>query len=210
MNIETNYHKDWQNNRMNFILSMYPKEFFKDKKILELGSYNGYFGECFRKMGAYVLSIEGRPENVTSIKNNFPELLIECRDLDTNTWEWGEWDIIINFGLIYHLEKHHKEHLENCINNCNLLFLESVIYDSNQSEIFFKNESGGDQSLSDVGGTPSTSYVEDILNNLNSKFTKYTTSNLNGIYHHYDWVDTGLKNYDGWARRFWVVENNQK
>lgn len=210
MNVETNYHKDWQNNRINFILSMYPKEFFKDKKILELGSFNGYFGESFRRMGASVLSIEGRPENVISIRNNFPELLIECRDLDTNTWEWGEWDIIINFGLIYHLEKHHKEHLENCINNCNLLFLESVIYDSNQSEIFFKNESGGDQSLSDVGGTPSTSYVEDILNNLNTKFTKYTTSNLNGIYHHYDWVDTGLKNYDGWARRFWVVENNQK
>lgn len=210
MNVETNYHKDWQNNRINFILSMYPKEFFKDKKILELGSFNGYFGESFRRMGASVLSIEGRPENVISIRNNFPELSIECRDLDTNTWEWGEWDIIINFGLIYHLEKHHKEHLENCINNCNLLFLESVIYDSNQSEIFFKNESGGDQSLSDVGGTPSTSYVEDILNNLNTKFTKYTTSNLNGIYHHYDWVDTGLKNYDGWARRFWVVENNQK
>ena len=210
MNVETNYHKDWQNNRINFILSMYPKEFFKDKKILELGSFNGYFGESFRRMGASVLSIEGRPENVISIRNNFPELLIECRDLDTNTWEWGEWDIIINFGLIYHLEKHHKEHLENCINNCNLLFLESVIYDSNQSEIFFKNESGGDQSLSDVGGTPSTSYVEDILNNLNTKFTKYTTSNLNGIYHHYDWVDTGLKNYDGWARRFWVVVNNQK
>ena len=175
-----------------------------------MGSFNGYFGESFRRMGASVLSIEGRPENVISIRNNFPELSIECRDLDTNTWEWGEWDIIINFGLIYHLEKHHKEHLENCINNCNLLFLESVIYDSNQSEIFFKNESGGDQSLSDVGGTPSTSYVEDILNNLNTKFTKYTTSNLNGIYHHYDWVDTGLKNYDGWARRFWVVENNQK
>lgn len=210
MNIETNYHKDWQINRMNFILSLYPKDFFKDKKILELGSCNGYFGECFRKMGATVLSVEGRPENVQSIKNNFPELPVECSNLDTDTWEWGKWDIIINFGLIYHFEKYHKEHLENCLNNCDLLFLESVIYDSFNSEIFFRNETGFDQSLSDVGGTPSTLYVENILNSLNTKFTKYTNSKLNGNGHHYDWVDKGLNNFDAVARRFWIVENYER
>ena len=41
---QTTYHPDWQINRINFILSKYPKEFFKGKRILEVGAYNGYIG----------------------------------------------------------------------------------------------------------------------------------------------------------------------
>jgi hypothetical protein len=203
---QTNYHSDWQINRINFILSKYPNDFFKGKRILEVGAYNGYIGAYFSSLGADVHCLEGRIENVVNIKNDYPMVTAEVADLDTSDWNWGNWDIIINFGLYYHLEKYHKEHLENCINNCDLMFFESVIYDSNTAEIYFRNEAGDDQSLSELGGTPSTSYVENIFKEKNVNYQKFKDSSLNNYQHRYDWPDTGFKVFNQFDRRFWIVQ----
>jgi hypothetical protein len=203
--IESRYYSDWQVNRINFILSKYPKEFFSGKRILELGAYNGYIGAYFSSLGAEVHCLEGRPENVVNIKNDYPMVTVEIADLDSPEWKWGHYDIIINFGLYYHLETYHKEHLENCINNCDLMFFESVIYDSFEPEIYFRQEEGSDQSLSKTGGTPSTSYVENIFMNNDVVYEKFMESILNAG-HHYDWIDTNSKKLDQYARRFWIVK----
>lgn len=202
---DTQYHPEWQKSRINFILSKYPKEFFEGKRILELGAYNGYIGSYFSTLGAQVHCVEGRQSNVDRIKNDYPNVTVECFNLDTPEWNWGHYDIIINFGLYYHLENFHKEHLENCINNCDLMFFESVIYDSFEPEIYFRTEEGDDQSLTPIGGTPSTSYVENILNNHPIKYEKFSDVLLNGNGHHYDWIDTGNKLFSGTARRFWII-----
>lgn len=203
---QTNYHSDWQQNRINFILSKYPKEFFKGKRILELGAYNGYIGAYFNTLGAEVHCVEGRVENVVNIMNDYPNVTAEVGNLDTNEWKWGRWDIIINFGLYYHLEKFHKEHLVNCINNCDLLFFETVVYDSNEAEIYFRSEYGDDQSLTSIGGTPSTSYVEGIFNDNSVQYKKYTDPFLNNYQHKYDWPDSGNKVFNQFHRRFWIVK----
>lgn len=204
---QSNYYSNWQNNRVKFILDLYPFDFFKDKKVLELGSHNGYIGNYFlEKLKSKVTSVEGRFENFCKIKENYPLLNVQCCDLDTDKWDFGKYDVIINFGLYYHLEKHHEKHLVNCINNCDLMFFETVIYDSFDSEIFFRNESGNDQSLTDRGGTPSTSYVEDIFEKTNCKFKKYCDFELNGEGHHYDWKDANTKTFDDRSRRFWVIK----
>ena len=205
---ETTYHADWQVNRINFILSKYPTEFFKGKRILELGAFNGYIGAYFSALGAEVHCIDGRPENVNNIKRDYPNVTAEVGNLDTTEWNWGYYDIIINFGLYYHLQNFHKEHLTNCINNCDLMFFESVIYDSFEDEIYFRAEEGTDQSLSGYGGTPSTLYVENILNANDANYTKYTNSELNYGGHHYDWVDLNSKSLHEAARRFWIIKNN--
>jgi len=202
---ETNYHPDWQRNRIEFILSKYPKEFFKGKRILELGAFNGYIGAYFSTLGADVHCVEGRVENVVNIKNDYPQLKAELADLDTSEWIWGHYDIIINFGLYYHLEKFHREHLNNCINNCDLMFFESVIFDSNDDTIYFREEQGNDQALTPIAGTPSTSHIENIFNQYPITYEKFSDSSLNGNCHHYDWEDKGTEIYDTWARRFWIV-----
>jgi hypothetical protein len=203
---KTTYHADWQINRINFILSKYPKEFFKGKRILEVGAYNGYIGAYFNALGAEVHCLEGRIENVINIKNDYPNITAEVADLDSPDWNWGHYDIIINFGLYYHLEKFHKEHLQNCINNSDLMFFETVIYDSSEPEIYFRNEMGDDQSLTSIGGTPSTSYVESIIKETNSGYKKYTDPFLNNFEHKYDWPDTGFKVFNQFHRRFWIVQ----
>ena len=164
------YHPDWQISRIDFILSKYPKEFFKGKRILELGACNGYISAYFKSLGAEVLAVEGRGENVEKIKEYYPDLDVEEYNLDTDIWYFGKWDIIINFGLYYHLETYHIEHLENCINNCDLMFFETVVYDSYESGLYFKYEEGYDQSLSNNGGTPTTSFVESIFQNNNKNY----------------------------------------
>ncbi len=203
---QTNYHPDWQINRINFILSKYPKEFFKGKRILEVGAYNGYIGAYFNALGAEVHCLEGRIENVINIKNDYPQITAEVADLDSPEWKWGKWDIIINFGLYYHLEKYHKEHLNNCIDNCDLMFFETVVYDSFEPELYFRHEVGVDQSLSDMGGNPTTSYVENIFNEKSVNFKKYTTPFLNNYQHKYDWPDSGNKIFNQFHRRFWIVQ----
>lgn len=212
------YYPEWQHHRINLILSKYPKEFFKGKRILELGPYNGFIGASFAELGAEVHCVEGRYDNVDSIKKNYPQVSVEWGNLDIPTWPYGKWDIIINFGLYYHLENFHNEHLVNCIDNCDLMFFESVIYNSMDSEIYFRNENGdysttSDQSVSLLGGSPSTSYVENIFKEQNVNFVKYTTDKLNGNGHTYNWSDTTIaaeKMYNSHYRRFWIVDKNNK
>jgi len=202
---ESNYHTSWQNNRIDFILSKYPEEFFRGKRVLELGAYNGYIGARLALMGAEVHCVEGRAENVANIKNDYPQVTAEVANLDSPEWKWGKWDIIINFGLYYHLENYHEEHLKNCIDNCDLMLFETVVFDSFKSEIHFRYESGDDQSLSTLGGAPSTSYVEDIFKEKGLSFRKYTDETLNNFEHKYDWPDTGFRIPNGFNRRFWIV-----
>lgn len=203
----SSYNVEWQKNRVDYILSLYEPSYFKDKTILELGAFNGWIGNYFAEnLGSVVTVVEGRQNLVDAIRSDYPLLKdVQCANLDTTEWAFGKHDIIINFGLYYHLEKFHEKHLINCIDNCNLMFFETVTYDSADPELYIRDEQGIDQSLSDVGGTPSTSYVENILKKRKCSFTKHTSSKLNGGSHHYNWEDKNSKQYDGYARRFWVV-----
>lgn len=208
MNRGDNYFQNWQRNRINFILEKFPNEFFKGKRILELGPYNGVIGNFFKSLGADVHLIEGNISNVEYIKYKYPNLSVEHANLDVKNWIWGKWDIIINFGLLYHLEFNHQNLLKNCVDNSNLMFLESVIYDSPDVEIYFRNEEGDDQSLSNVGGTPSSKFVEEILKNCEVEFNRYDSSLLNGDIHYYDWVEKLDKSYHDIKRRFWIIKKN--
>ena len=202
----TTYHPEWQENRINFILEKYPKEFFEGKKILELAPFNGYIGSRFQDMGADITMVEGRQENIDNIRFDYGIEKLYQRNLDTKEWDLGKFDIIINFGLFYHLQNFHKEHLKNCLDNCDLMFFETVVFDSDKPEIFFRRESGKDQSLSSVGGNPSTSWVENFFDDYGCKYKKHTSSKLNGGCHHYDWLDRNTRKLDCVARRFWIVE----
>lgn len=204
----SNYYHEWQTNRVNFILEHVGPEYFNGKRVLELAPCNGYIGYRFSELGAIVHYIEGREENVERIKRDFPMNTVEQADLDTPDWLWGRWDVIINFGLYYHLEKHHREHLINCINNCDMMFFESVIFDSNSETIFYRSEQGFDQSLTNMGGTPSTSFIENIFKEQRVEFTKHSSSKLNGDGHVYDWVETNSSMWHPTRRRFWVVNTH--
>jgi hypothetical protein len=198
------YHPVWQTSRVNFLIELYGKDFFTNKRILELAPFNGYIGYCFSQLGATVHGIEGRAENVRQIQT-LPGVTVEQANLDTPTWVWGDWDIIINFGLYYHLEKYHDAHLTNCLRHCDIMFFETVIFDSDDCELHFRKEIGNDQSLSEVGGNPTVSYVENIFQRERVDFNRHDSRRLNGDYHCYDWVSTNSKKLYPYKRRFWIT-----
>jgi len=201
----SNYNREWQENRIRFILSLYDESFFKGKKILELGAFNGDIGNYFTKIGSDVTCVEGLYSNYKLMCEKYPNIKsINC-NLDTEEWKFGKFDIIINFGLFYHLEKNHNKHLKNCLDNCDLLFFESVILDSSDSKLHFRNESGVDQSLSEVGGTPTSQYVEDIFIESNVKYKRYDDIILDSSPHNYSWLEEDSNIFDGYKRRFWKV-----
>jgi len=55
------------------------------------------------------------------------------------------------------------------------------------------------------------SMMQQINNEVSSNFTKLMKPNnnrpVNFEQHHYDWLDLNSKNFDLYARRFWIVEN---
>lgn len=201
-----NYHQLWQKNRLSYVLSNFGKDFFKDKKILEVGPCNGFFGASLHELGAKLLLVEGRMENVNVIKSNYPFLDVIQGDFDKKEWNYGHFDIILNFGVLYHLNNFHKEHISNCVKNSDLLLLETVVYDSAEDELFVRQENGFDQSLSGYAGTPSTSFVENVFKEENVSYEKHSSGLMNGGYHKYDWPDLNSKIFDQHNRRMWFVK----
>lgn len=202
----TDYWPGWQRNRLNFILNHFSPAFFNGKTVLELGPYNGFFGASLIEFGANVVGIEGRHENIQRIKAQNPiyQTIIQ-HDLDSPLWPHGQFDVIINFGVLYHLRRFHTEFLQNCVCNCKLMFLESVIFDSPSPELYMRFEEGPDQSLSGAAGTPSASFVENILQETGAEFQRYDDPRLNAG-HHYDWIAKNDRTFDHIARRFWIVK----
>jgi len=195
---------DWQLSRMAFVKKMMPGDFWKNKTLLELGACDGTIGNMFSELGAIVTCVEGKDAYVRFIKNKHPHLNVLQADCDTDKWVFGKYDIIVNFGLLYHLENNHEAFLTNCIKNCACLFLESVIYDSPNNELYYREEMGAGQGLSGKAGTPTTSFVETILQKNNALFTKYSDPSLNAGGHNYSWPDCN-SGFDCARRRFWIV-----
>lgn len=201
------YHGSWQQNRINYVVNKFGKDFFLGKTILELGSYNGVIGNAFQEMGGLVTAVEGRTENVRNISQRFPHLKVINQNLDSPTWEYGHYDIIINWGLLYHLEFFSEEHLNNCLHNSNLCFLESVIFDSNEDMLnrVDENNKDDDQTLSDFGNYPTESWVENRIKKCNKTFEKVCDQSLNAKGHHYDWISKNSKILDRYSRRMWFI-----
>lgn len=205
------YYPEWTQNRLDYIIEDYGKENFKGKKVLELAGCAGYISAYLQTLGAEVLCVEGRQENITKINEYYPDVPTLQANLDTDKWDFGHWDIIINFGLVYHLHNYHKEHLSNCITNCDKMYFETVIFDSRDRDFNWKAESGFDQSLSGQGGAPSVKWVEGVFDDNKVKYTKISDGRLNGAgtpgnVHHYDWEEKYDNTYHPYRRKFWVVK----
>ena len=128
-------YETWRVKRLNKILEVFGIDYFKDKTILELGSGHGDIGAFFAELGAKVLCLDGRIQNV-----NFPRLKhrnvrnLRCEhfNLENDFSQFGRFALIINFGLLYHL-KNVDAHLKCCFDVADDILLESVVCDSTRS-----------------------------------------------------------------------------
>lgn len=209
------HYREWRVRRVAAILRHYGPSFFHGKTMVELGAGYADIGAAFARLGAEVLAVDGRAENVEMIRRRHPALKTELANLD-GKWPWSKpFDIVLHLGLLYHLEKA-EESLRLACQNCTYLILETEVADSTDPMFILHPQEGAeiyDQSLSGTGSRPSPAYVERILTECGMSFERVESADLDTVHvregftdHLYSWpVGNSGKYAHGW-RKFWFAK----
>jgi SAM-dependent methyltransferase len=206
----------WRVKRCNKILDIYGIDFFKDRKILELGCGHGDIGAFFAELGAQVLGLDGRQRNVTFARlkhRNVAGIRFEQFNLEDDFSGFGRFDLIINFGLIYHL-RDINAHLRACFSCADDLVMETVVCDSTDPyKVTLCDEKklgtpldDNESSIKGIGCLPSPFFIERVATENGFRVDRHFTPDLNaGVQFNYDWspkndgrLGEGLS-----LRRFW-------
>lgn len=212
-----NDYNDWRVNRVKKMIQILSEEWFKGKTVVELACGQGNISKFFKSLGANVIATDAREEHLKDLKN------IKTLQIDQDS-VWGldkKADLIIHFGVLYHL-KNWKQDLECAINNSSMMFLETVVADTDDP--YFEHEieeepEGGQNAYNSVGTVMSAANVERVLDELGCKFNRYDDADLSTPgrkLYQYDWIVTnnieGYENAKSFedkplygGRRFWLV-----
>ncbi|MGP3699720.1 class I SAM-dependent methyltransferase [Rhodobacter sp. NSM] len=202
----------WRTKRINKILELYGPEWFLGKRVLELGSGLSDIGAFFADLGASVLCLEGRNDTaqIARLKHrNVCNFNVEVFDLEEDFTTFGKFDMIIHFGLLYHIPDVEK-HLARCFSMANEVVLETVVCDSSDPmriELVQERKDVIEEAMHGTGSRPSAAFVERIAKENGFRPQMVTTSDLNvGNQFVYDWISRDDGDLGGWRkRRFWKI-----
>jgi 2-polyprenyl-3-methyl-5-hydroxy-6-metoxy-1,4-benzoquinol methylase len=192
-------YQEWRQVRLNFLINRFGEDFFRNKKILELGSGYGHLGNEISKYGATIHCCDARIQNVEMTRKMFPHLNVEVVDLNVD-WPYkkDEFDVIIHFGVLYHLNCDLHSHLEKVCNSTKgWLFLESEVVDSLDSNfsLIVKENIDQDQSINSMGTRYSPSVIEKALDKNKMKHELCLNKSLNCHVGWYDWSHVNDKSW---------------
>jgi len=192
---------------MNGINKYISPDYFSGKSLLELGCGYADIGNMFSKLGAVVTSSDARKEHLDIVKERYPHIKTALIDGDNLTIQ-DTYDIILHWGLLYHLHEV-EEHLKEVSKKCNMLLLETEVCDSDDTDFYIKTtENGYDQAFNNSGIRPSPSYIERLLNNNGFQFKMIKDPILNTEFHSYDWDVKNSREWKNGLRRFWICWKN--
>jgi len=202
------HYDHWILSRMNGIQKYVKPGFFQSKTLLELGGGYAHVGNKFHELGALVTTSDARQEHLDVVHIKYPHLntlRIDAEHLNKmNIGITEKYDIILHWGLLYHLQEIEK-HLEQITKHCDILLLETEVSDSSEDTFFnLVPEEGFDQAFHLFGMRPTPSYVERILDKNGFHFQIIKDPILNSGYHHYDWEIKETKTWRYGLRRFWI------
>jgi SAM-dependent methyltransferase len=209
---EAGYYRESQQTRLLNLFAHVDLERWRGMRILEVGAGLGHIGDAFTQLGFDVTSSDGRPEHVESMKARGRKALV--LDLDsTGVDEVGEFDLILAFGVLYHLARP-EEFLRSCGKAADVLLLETAVCDSLEPEVKYVPEAGGwrgqDQALEGLGCRPSPAWVEDTCRDAGFTTVRDISSPVgNWVVGSYDWEPTNSgswKRGDVNLRKMWVCE----
>jgi cyclopropane fatty-acyl-phospholipid synthase-like methyltransferase len=185
---------------------------WKNYKILETGAGHGAMGKTLLDLGFNVTSTDGRPEFVEVMKRQGRKAEV----LDVNRQEItevGNFDIILSFGLLYHINNP-EYFINNCAKNCKVMVLETVVCDKKEPVLNSVEEAGGwrgkDQALDKKGCRPSPAWIEETARKAGFTLIRDISSSVgNWDNGKFDWEP---KNNGEWKRngytlrKMWVFE----
>ena len=132
---------------------------------LDAGCGVGFFSEVLAECGLEACGFDGRAENVVEASNRFPRIPFAQADIQDRTIvELGRFDLVVCFGLLYHLEnpllaiRNLRELTEKC------LLVESMCLPEDRPSMLLRTEPRQeDQSLTDTAFYPSEGSLVKML-----------------------------------------------
>lgn len=92
--------------RIVFLLKKYGIDFWKDKRVLELGGSIGTAANSLNLLGSRASVWEGRQDVVDVGKILHPNVSFKVKNLETDCKSKIKFDVVLNWGVLYHISPH--------------------------------------------------------------------------------------------------------
>jgi FkbM family methyltransferase len=133
------------------------KPALKLSNAVDAGCGVGFFSQTLAECGLNACGFDGRGENVAEARRRFPRIPFEQGDIEERViLQLGRFDLVLCFGLLYHLENPLLaiRNLRGITEKC--LLLESMCLPEEETSMLLREEPHqDDQSLTDVACYPS-------------------------------------------------------
>ena len=209
------YYRESELTRLMNLFAHVDLDRWRGMQVLEVGAGPGRLGDAFVRLGFSVTSSDGRPEHVDALRARGRNAFVI--DLDrTPVDASGEFDLILAFGVLYHLAQP-AFFLRGC-RKAKVLLLETAVHDNFAPVLQTVRESGGwrsqDQSVSRVGTRPSPRWVEEQCRDAGFDSVRDISSSLGDwSIGSFDWEARGLGEWrrEGTnLRKMWVCERQSR
>lgn len=214
-------YEEFTKNRIQKIENVFGRNWFGGKTVLELGCGHGDIGKHLYSLGARVTFADARTEYLEKIRDENPNFVNAKYGIIDQDDEWMTdefYDLIIHFGVLYHLQNW-KQDLRCTLTHTDKLLLESIVCPTSEHiDNPVQEVDSGQNAFNGVGSWISEGAIEKELDINSTKFIRLDDSSLNTswtwdydyqVKHVYDWVEPfATLSYDDkkiFNRRMWLV-----
>lgn len=220
---------DWRVKRVKKLEHIFSREWFKNKKVLEMACGFGNIGLYLKSLGADATFADARQDSLDMVKKKDQDARVILLDQEKPWILSQKFDLILHFGLLYNLDNWERD-LRTTIQHTRYVALETAVARySNPFECKIVKPEYPSELYGPYSGTGtlvSSSNIESIFEEMGADYHRYDDSDLNmeesWSEYRYDWkeeygpvvqysetpVVNTWDNIHLGGRRFWVVKNN--
>ncbi len=153
--------------RGQFIKTLMPelKKAVPLETSLDAGCGLGFFADLLQKCGLQVRGFDGRQNNIDEARRRYPQIDFSVGDIEEKSIaQLGRADLVLCFGLLYHLENPLRaiRHLQALTSK--ILLLETMCLPTSETTALLRVEPhSDDQSLTDLAFYPSEGCIVKML-----------------------------------------------
>jgi len=151
--------------------------------------------------------------NIARLKyRNLPRFKCILRDLEEDFADLGKFDLLIHFGLLYHVENV-EQNLRNCAELSDEIVLETEVVDSLDDQRVVLCTEDADcfaSALHGTGSRPSPFYIKRVFEELGYDVDIITDKRLNSGIDVYDWEHRNDGTWGHGKRRFFWIRRTRE
>ena len=135
------------------------------KSVLDVGCGTGRLSEHFAQRSCDVTCVDGRPENIEQLRASYPGRKAAVVDVESDVLlEQGRFDVVLCYGLLYHLAEPWGFMQRVGELGSDLLLLETCVADAEEPMLsLVRDPDDPTMALRSVGSRPSPAYIAAAL-----------------------------------------------